>query len=154
MKTARRVNTTKTDLFLSISSNVRGVYGLKMVIECCVPYCRMKASARFHNFPRNRERRQRWLNAKKVFDCEDTELDGFRKVCKRHFLPSDFFVHANGLLRLKCDSIPNQHLPSSTWLEHSYVNRRISDVSACSLLSLNYFSNEKKSVETEKIQAG
>ncbi|KAJ6639141.1 Transposable element P transposase [Pseudolycoriella hygida] len=98
-----------------------------MVIECCVPYCRVKASAGFHNFPRNSERRRQWLKAIKVFYCENDELDSFRKVCKRHFLPSDFFVHANGLLRLKFDSVPSQHLPCFTWLEHSYVNRRIKD---------------------------
>lgn len=94
-----------------------------MVIECCVPYCKTKATSGFHIFPANRERRLQWIKAIQIFHLDEETLhDSFRRVCKNHFLPSDYNTHANGLVRLKHNSVPSQCLPDPIWMEHSYVS--------------------------------
>lgn len=96
-----------------------------MVIECCVPYCKTKATSGFHNFPANKERRLRWLKAIHVFHLdEETLSNSFRRVCNKHFLPDDYQTHANGLVRLKYYSVPSQCLPNMISMEHSYVKCR------------------------------
>lgn len=95
-----------------------------MVWECCVPYCKTKATSGLHNFPANRDRRLSWLKAIQVFHYdEETVSNSFRKVCQKHFLTRDYQTHANGFVRLKHDSVPSQCLPNPVWMEHSYVNR-------------------------------
>ncbi|KAJ6636967.1 hypothetical protein Bhyg_09693 [Pseudolycoriella hygida] len=50
-----------------------------------------------------------------------------KKICKRHFLPGDYFIHANGSSRLKFDAVPSQNLPNPIWLEHNYMNRHLGE---------------------------
>lgn len=101
-----------------------------MVIQCCVPYCKTKASSGFHIFPANKARRLQWIKAVQIFHlAEETLSDSFRRVCKKHFLPDDYHTHANGSVRLKYDSVPSQYLPDPIWMEHNYVSEYRNDVS-------------------------
>ncbi len=93
-----------------------------MVYKCCVPFCKTEGTSGFHSFPANRERRLQWVNAIKIFHVDEETLSkSFRKICQVHFLPGDYQTHANGLVRLRFDSVPSQCLPNPIWLEHNYV---------------------------------
>ncbi len=106
------------------------VTSVDMVVGCCVPYCKTRSNSGFHNFPANNEIRVLWLKAIKIFQFdEETKPNSFRKICKKHFLPTDYQTHANGIVRLKYGSVPSQHLPNPLWMEHSYVNRQRENVS-------------------------
>lgn len=126
-----------------------------MVFECCVPYCKAKAISGFHNFPANRERRLLWLNAIRVFDLDDEIFsNSFRRVCKKHFLPDDYQTHANGLVRLKHDSVPSQCLPNPIWMEHSYVDytavTNSIKIKSFSLTSIFSFSRKRISLNQRR----
>lgn len=107
------------------------------MVECCVPYCKTKGTSGFHNFPANKDLRLQWLNAVQIFHFnEETVHNSYRKICKKHFLPSDYQTHANGLIRLKYNSVPSQCLPNPIWMEHNYVNR-VFNVSVSRLRTYN-----------------
>ncbi|KAJ6642525.1 hypothetical protein Bhyg_07476 [Pseudolycoriella hygida] len=99
-----------------------------MVIKCCVPYCNEEATSGFHNFPADKKRRLCWLKAIQVFHFDEATISkSFRKICGKHFAPSDYQQHANGLVRLKYNAVPNQNLPDSVWMEHCYANRKANE---------------------------
>lgn len=113
-----------------------------MVIECCVPYCTTKATSGFHNFPANKEIRLRWLKSIHVFHLDEATLsNSFRRVCKKHFLPDDYQTHANGLVRLKHNSVPSQCLPNPISMEHSYVQYRNAPVTNFVHIHLSFKCN-------------
>lgn len=88
----------------------------KMVLQCCVRGCDTIATNGFHSFPSKKSLAERWITAIKASHLEDrlnsnTLSRSFNKICKKHFLPTDFQLNGKGQMVVKDDSVPSLFLP-------------------------------------------
>ncbi|XP_038221406.1 uncharacterized protein LOC119839253 isoform X2 [Zerene cesonia] len=85
-----------------------------MVKTCCVYKCPSESYGgcliSFHGFPKNEERRRKWLSSVQIRQ----RITKNSSVCSRHFEPS-CFITANSRQLLKADAVPT--IPSSTGAE-------------------------------------
>lgn len=55
---------------------------------CVVPFCNSKTAG--HRFPKRLDIRRKWVLA--IQKTEEWEPSDFSRICKRHFLPSDYVL--------------------------------------------------------------
>lgn len=87
-----------------------------MVLQCCVKGCETVARNGLHSFPTNKVAAERWVKATKAFHLierlnANTLSHSFYKICRKHFVESDFTTNGKGQIVIKHESTPSLFLP-------------------------------------------
>lgn len=90
-----------------------------MVFKCCVKGCKTVAKNGLHSFPSSKPVAEKWLMAVKALELTDLNNQGklarsYHKVCKKHFMESDFQPNIDGKSLLVTNSVPSLFLPDAT----------------------------------------
>lgn len=80
-----------------------------MVIRCAIRGCKTVGDSGFHSFPSDKQRCSQWITITKTHQFDPQTLPkSFRKICRRHFQPSDY---EDDSTKLKKNAVPSLHLP-------------------------------------------
>lgn len=92
-----------------------------MPFVCCVPGCDESGKKSLHSFPKNQLQCEKWIEATLTyFLSSETAWQTFHKVCRNHFIGSDF---KNDNL-LNKGVVPSVMLPHTIVYEHSYCIKK------------------------------
>ena len=107
-----------------------------MVMSCSAFGCQNRfnkdSNIRFHAFPKDPERRKKWIQAVRRVNFQPTAYD---KICSEHFLPSDYRQGSNLTLKLlNNDAVPSVFPAFPSHMQPPAKRRRllerVSDVAA------------------------
>lgn len=87
-----------------------------MVLQCCVKGCETVAKNGVHSFPTNKAAAERWVMAAKAFHLierlhANKLAHSYYKICRKHFVESDFQTNGKGQIVIKPESTPSLFLP-------------------------------------------
>ena len=96
--------------------------------NCCVPECKWKVYVEnvikisFHTFPEERELFMKWIVAIRRDIGKHFQVTTHRRVCSRHFKPSDYLPSLTGRKRtLQPTAVPSVF----HWKKRSPVKRKV-----------------------------
>ncbi len=94
--------------------------------RCCVAKCPTRSSNGFHNFPTDKKICLEWMKRTGKTNLDINIISrSFHKVCKKHFVASDFQINVSGKKRLKKGAVPSLLLSEMVAVSESNTVRLI-----------------------------